>query len=146
VIVGGRTTPYAEHLAREWKRWVVHLSQHTIDEMPAIVAAAHVVVVPQRDTATARAQCPMKLTDGMAMAKPVLSTRVGDIPAVLGDTGWLVAPSRPDALRDALAAILGDAGAAAAQGARARERCVERYGLRAAAHVLEPLLHGVRRS
>ncbi len=146
VIAGGRATPYADRLAREWKRWVVPLPQHSLEEMPAIVAAAHVVVVPQRDTATARAQCPMKLSDGMAMAKPILATRVGEIPAVLGDTGWLVAPSRPDQLRAALEIILGDPAAAASRGVRARERCIEHYGLRACARVLEPLLRAVRPS
>jgi glycosyltransferase involved in cell wall biosynthesis len=73
----------------------------------------------------------------------VLSTRVGDIPAVLGDTGWLAAPSRPDELARALEAILGDGAAASARGIRARARCVEHYGLRAAARILDPLLHGV---
>ena len=38
----------------------------------------------------ARAQFPLKLTDGMAMAKPVLSTRVGDILEILSDTGYIV--------------------------------------------------------
>ena len=43
--------------------------------MPEIVSAADVIVVPQRNTPAAQAQFPLKLTDGMAMAKPILATQ-----------------------------------------------------------------------
>jgi glycosyltransferase involved in cell wall biosynthesis len=49
-----------------------------------VVAAAHVVVVPQRDGPVSRAQFPMKLADAMALAKPILCTAVGDVPEVVG--------------------------------------------------------------
>lgn len=65
-----------------------------------IVAAAHIVVVPQRDTPPTRARFPLKLTDGMAMAKPVLATRVGDVPEILGGTGYLVELSCPNQIAE----------------------------------------------
>lgn len=146
VIVGGRRTPYLEHLLLGWPRWIVRLPRFPLEEMPSVVAAAHAVVTPQRDTPTARAQFPMKLTDGMAMAKPILATRVGDIPEILGDAGYLAAPSNPAELAERLRALFADPGEAAARGRRARQRCVKHYSLAAVSRCLEPVLESWIRS
>ncbi|HEY9648719.1 MAG TPA: glycosyltransferase family 4 protein, partial [Chroococcidiopsis sp.] len=97
VIVGGRKPDdYDDRLIQQWGRWIVRLPTFPSEKMPEVVAAAHVVVVPQRRSPTAEAQFPLKLTDGMAMAKPILSTYVGDIPEILGEAGYLVEPNAPD--------------------------------------------------
>jgi glycosyltransferase involved in cell wall biosynthesis len=89
VIVGGNPYDnYDDQLIERWGRWIIKLPQVSVEQMPEIVAASHVVVVPQRDTPVAKAQFPIKLTDGMAMAKPILATRVGDIPEILSETGY----------------------------------------------------------
>jgi glycosyltransferase involved in cell wall biosynthesis len=137
VIVGG--SPYDDYdrqLIQRWGRWIVKLPGCPTQMMPEIIAAAHVVVVPQRDTLTTVAQFPLKLTDGMAMAKPVLSTRVGDIPEILGDTGYLVEPSSPQQLAQKIQWIFNNLDAANAQGTRARERCVKHYSIDKMAAIL----------
>jgi glycosyltransferase involved in cell wall biosynthesis len=142
VLVGGRETGQAEAeaLAQKWPRWVVRLPRFGSVEMPSVVALADVVVVPQRDTAVARAQFPIKLTDAMAMAKPVVTTRVGDIPDVIGDAGWVVAPGDPAALAAALKEALDDPDEATRRGQRARERCVSGFSVDSAATRLRALL------
>ena len=142
-IVGGREVGLAaaEALAVRWPQWVVRLPRFGSDEMPAVVAAADIVVVPQRDTVVARAQFPIKLTDAMAMAKPVVTTRVGDIPEVIGDAGWVVEPGDRRALAEALAQALDHPAEALRRGQRARERCVAHFSLDAAAARLTSLLH-----
>jgi len=142
-IVGGREVGLAEAeaLAARWPRWVLRLPRFGADEMPAVVAAADVVVVPQRDTAVARAQFPIKLTDAMAMAKPVVTTRVGDIPEVIGDAGWLAAPGDRRALTEALLEALDNPDEAMRRGQRARARCVAHFSVESAAARLRPLLH-----
>ncbi|WP_199245192.1 glycosyltransferase family 4 protein [[Phormidium] sp. ETS-05] len=133
-IVGGSPyDDYDDRLMQQWGQWIIQLPKCPVEEMPQVVAAAHVVVVPQRDTLTAQAQFPLKLTDGMAMAKPVLSTRVGDIPEILGDTGYLVAPSSPAQIAAQISLIFADLEAAAQKGNRARARCVKYYSLEAMA-------------
>lgn len=130
VIVGGRKPDsYEDDLFERWGRWLIKLPRFTIDEMAEVVSAAHVVVVPQRDMATARAQFPLKLTDGMAMAKPILATTVGDIPDVLGGTGYLAAPSAPEQIAAQLMAIFRDVEAADQRGLLARSRCIEHYSM-----------------
>ncbi len=130
VIVGGREPDsYEADLFARWDRWLIKLPRFSIDQMAEVVSAAHVVVVPQRDRATAKAQFPLKLTDGMAMAKPILSTRVGDIPEILGDTGYLVEAESPDQIATQLRLIFQDLSAANSRGLRARERCIEHYSV-----------------
>jgi glycosyltransferase involved in cell wall biosynthesis len=108
--------------------------------MPEIVAAAHIVVVPQRDTLTARAQFPLKLTDGMAMAKPVLSTRVGDIPEILDETGYLVDPSSPEQIAQQIQCIFQDLESANERGSKARARCIEKYSIETMASTLKSVI------
>ncbi len=141
VIVGGRKPDsYEDKLLERWGRWLIKLPRFPMAAMAEVVSAAHVVVVPQRDYETARAQFPLKLTDGMAMAKPILSTTVGDIPEILTDCAYLVDPESPDQIALQLLAIFADWESATQMGLKARKRCVEHYSLRAMARRLETLL------
>ncbi|MEP0915939.1 glycosyltransferase family 4 protein [Leptolyngbya sp. DQ-M1] len=144
VIVGG--SPYDDYdrqLIDRWGQWVVKLPPAPFWQMPEIVAAAHVVVVPQRDTVTAQAQFPIKLTEGMSMAKPILATRVGDIPEILGNLGYLVEPESPDQLAGAIAEIFQDWQEAEKRGQALRSRCVAQYSVDAMAPILADVLQSV---
>ena len=145
VIVGGSPyDDYDEKLREKWGKWIIKLPRCPVAEMPAILAVAHVVVVPQRDTLTAKAQFPLKLTDGMAMAKPVLSTKVGDIPEILGDYGYLVEPNAPDEIAATIPKIFANFSEAEAKGKKAREKCVELYSVKTMAKTLETVLGKLR--
>ncbi|MEO3705686.1 glycosyltransferase family 4 protein [Trichormus azollae] len=138
VIVGG--SPYDDYdaqLSAKWGRWIIKLPKYPPTEMPKIVAAAHIVVVPQRNTPAALAQFPLKLTDGMAMAKPILATRVGDIPEILGATGYLVDPESPEQIAEEIKLIFQNLDAANQRALKARERCVERYSISSMSNILE---------
>jgi glycosyltransferase involved in cell wall biosynthesis len=137
VIVGGRKPDdYEDKLIQRWGRWIIKLPRFSSEQMPEVVAAAHAVIVPQRNVVTAQAQFPLKLADGMAMGKPIIATRVGDIPEILGDAGFLVDAETPDQIQVALSHILEDPVAANLRGSRARERCVKHYSLYALAATL----------
>ncbi|WP_413160667.1 glycosyltransferase [Capilliphycus salinus ALCB114379] len=144
VIVGG--SPYDDYdneLTNKWGRWIIKIPKTPASEMPRIVAAAHIIVIPQRDSPAAMAQFPLKLTDGMAMAKPVLSTYVGDIPEILGDTGYLVEPNSPQQLADSIRQIFEHWEEADAKAIKAREKCVEKYSLEAMAVILSKVIAGL---
>ncbi len=141
VIVGG--SPYDDYdrqLQEQWGNWIIKLPKFSADLMADVVAAAHIVVVPQRDTLETRAQFPLKLTDGMAMAKPVLSTKVGDIPHILGDTGYLAEPGSSEEIAEQIQLIFKDLDAANERGQRARKRCIEKYSLEAMASSLKSVI------
>ena len=141
VIVGGSPYDrYDQELQKTWgESYLIQLPKQPPEKMPYVVSAAHVVVVPQRDTAATRAQFPLKLTDGMAMAKPILTTRVGDIPHIIGDAGYIVEPESPRSLAAALESIFDDYGAAEALGHQARKRCLEHFSLVAIASHLQSI-------
>jgi len=141
VIVGGRKPDgYEDDLFERWGQWLIKLPRFPMSEMAEVVSAAHAVVVPQRDYETARAQFPLKLTDGMAMAKPIVSTTVGDIPEILADCAYLAAPESPSQLAEQITLIFQDWAAATQAGIRARSRCIERYSLAAMSNRLQQVL------
>ncbi len=144
VIVGGSPyDDYDEQLQERWGQWIIQLPRCPVEKMPEIIAAAHVVVVPQRDTLTAMAQFPLKLTDGMAMAKPTISTRVGDIPEILGETGFLVEPNNPQQLAQTIEEIFNNWELAHSRGEQARARCVNNYSVATMAQTLSQVLANI---
>lgn len=131
VLVGGREIgdQYLDNLLAKWGKWIIKLPPQPLDEMAEVIAAAHIIVVPQREEKTALAQFPIKLTDGMAMAKPIISTKVGDIPQILQDTGWLVEPEAPQQIAEAINQIFNNYPQALEKANLARQRCIENYSL-----------------
>ena len=148
VIVGGREVGdhQADEIAKRYPQRVVRLGHFGANDMPRVIAAAHVVVAAQHDTPSARAQFPMKLTDAMAMAKPIVTTRVGDIPEMLDGAAWLVRPNSPHEIAEALAAVFADPAEAARRGDEARRRCVERASLASIGTILREVLARAARS
>ncbi len=145
VIVGG--SPYDNFdasLVERWGRWIIKLPVTPYAAMPELISAAHIVVVPQRDLPAAQAQFPLKLTDGMAMAKPILATKVGDVPGILGDTGYLVDPSSPSQLAAQIQAIFADYDQALDRGQQARQRCVQHYSIEAMGLALDRIIQQVK--
>jgi glycosyltransferase involved in cell wall biosynthesis len=76
----------------------------------------------------------------MAMAKPVLATKVGDIPEILSGTGYLVAPSSPAEIAQQIKIIFQDLPAANERGLKARDRCIEKYSIEAMAAELSKVV------
>ncbi|MFP4006954.1 MAG: glycosyltransferase family 4 protein [Spirulinaceae cyanobacterium] len=138
ILVGGREIGdgYVESLLQRWPQWIIKLPAIPLDKMPEVVSAAHVVVVPQRENVTAGAQFPIKLTDGMAMAKPIISTAVGDIPNVLGDAGIIVKPDSPGEIAAKIRWIFEHWEAAESLGRMARKHCVKNYSTARMATIL----------
>ncbi|HEV8441285.1 MAG TPA: glycosyltransferase [Methylomirabilota bacterium] len=112
-------------------------------EVPRYLAAADIVVVPQRDTSDTRGQTPAKLFDAMALARPIVSTRVSMIPEILDGCGCLVTPGDVGALAGAIGYLLDHPEEAAALGQKARARCVADYSFTAARRRLFPLVERV---
>lgn len=99
----------------------------SFNRMPAWLAAADVVAIPQRATSFAQAQVPAKLFDAMAMGRPIVSTRVSDIPTILDGCGVIVAPGDVRELAGAIEALLKDPDKARAIGNAARKKCIGEY-------------------
>ena len=119
---------------------IVVLPKMPFDELPKHLSAADILVVPQRDTTDTQGQIPAKLFDAMAMAIPVVATHVCDIPEVLGGTGYLVDPGKPEELARTLKHVLDHPEEAKEKGLQARQRCVELYDLKVMETKLQHLI------
>ena len=114
-------------------------------EVPRYLEAADVVAVPQREGPDTRGQVPAKLFDAMALARPIVATRVSMIPEILdgGGCGVLVPPGDAAALGAAIERVASDPEKARELGARARARCIARYSYASARRDLFPLVQGL---
>jgi glycosyltransferase involved in cell wall biosynthesis len=135
-VVGADSHSYTAELRRRHPE-IRYAGPYAFEDTALLLEAADVVVVPQRDTPEARMQLPAKLLDGMALEKPVVSTALSDIPAILADgRGWVVPPGDATALADVIRAVLADPQEARRAGERAREWVVAN----ASYHSLRPQL------
>jgi glycosyltransferase involved in cell wall biosynthesis len=88
-------------------------------DIPDILAAANMVVIASRHTEAS----PIVLREAFACGRPIVATRVGDVPEIIvhGQNGLIVQPNDSNALATAILLFLSDANLAA--------RCAEN-GLR----------------
>lgn len=94
-------------------------------DVPVCLAAMDVFVLPSRTEGF-----PNVLAEAMAMARPCVSTDVGDAARVLGNCGAIVRPEDADAISDAVLGLLESSPEKREQlGARARERVIREYSM-----------------
>ncbi len=128
VIVGAdRSDLYTGRLASLGGEKVHMLGMQPFTDTPRFLAAADLVVLPQRDTPFCRAQVPAKVFDAMAMARPIVATDVGDLPHILDGCGVIVPAGDVPALSEAIRQLALDVSLAEQLGRRARQRCKKRY-------------------
>ncbi len=93
-------------------------------DVPALYRRATVAVVP-----SLYENCPYVCLEAMAAGRPLVASRVGGIPEIVedGEGGLLVPPRNPDALADAVCALLADRKARSRMGEKARESMLARF-------------------
>ena len=97
----------------------------TVPDMRPEIARAAVCVVPLRIGSGTR----LKILEAAAMAKPIVSTRVGAEGLDFVDGREIVLADEPEAFAGAVADLLGDASRRLELGQAARRRVVESYSL-----------------
>ena len=121
------------------KPYLKILGRQPFDEIPKFLAMADIVTIFQADTKASQGQLPAKVFDAMAMAKPIIASRVSDLPSVLKGCGELVAPGDINELTQKITYLLDNPKYAKELGRKARERCIREYSYDAIA----PKLHRV---
>lgn len=107
------------------------------DELPALLRAARVLVLPRPDAEFSRAGLPTKLGEYLATGRPVVVSAVGDIPSYLQDgvDAYLYEPGDPSAFAARLGHVLDHPAEATLVGRRGRMTAGERF---------DPATHGAR--
>jgi glycosyltransferase involved in cell wall biosynthesis len=115
----GELSAQARALAQAAGGRVSVMENVPLEELPAVYAAADLVVVP---TAGDRACSSLAAAEALATGRPVVASAVGGIPEVVrdGDTGLLVRPGDPAALAAAVCRLADDASCRRGLGARGR--------------------------
>lgn len=138
VIVGAGGNPaYIEELRRNPK--VIYLGAQPYELVPRFLSMADLVVLPQRLGPYSAGQLPNKLFEALAMGKPVISTRVSDIPQILEGCGLVVAPNDVDGLVGAIDMLAADAGLRDRLGTAARATALREYTWERMATIMEPI-------
>ena len=89
--------------------------------LPELLRSFDVFVVPSRWADP----CPLTAGEGMATGLPVVASRVGGLPDVVGDAGILVPPDDPEALAGALATLADDPAERARRAAASRQHALD---------------------
>lgn len=116
------------------------------EDVANFMATADIVVLP-----SVREGTPYVLLEALALARPVVATRVGGIPHVVHDrqTGLLVPPRDPAALARAITWMLDHPAEAAVMGARGRDLVEQEFSAetmaRRTAEIYREVLSKVRR-
>lgn len=136
--------PYVQQLKNLADSSVLFIEPQPFAYLPMFLAAADIMVVPQQVDTFSQGQVPAKIFDAMAMAKPIVTTTVSDLPDIMAENcGLLVEPGNVNALTAALDYLLNYPTEAELMGQRARKRAVEYYSWQAMEALLENVLHTV---
>lgn len=137
VLIGGRGMIGKE--GGEEKNLLV-MDMQPFDKVPELMSMADVVVIPQRKNFAAEGQVPAKVFDAMAMAKPIVSTSVSDLPGILEGCGRIVTPGDPSALAAAIGALLDNETKRAELAKRAREKFLGNFSYLAMGTVMKEMV------
>jgi glycosyltransferase involved in cell wall biosynthesis len=108
-----------------------------VQELIREYAACHLFCLACRQEALG-----LPFLEAMATGRPVIGTRVGAVPEVVGEAGWLVPPDDPKALADALLRLLASLALRKQKAAQAVARASE-FAAQAAAARFGELLAGL---
>ncbi len=122
------------------------IGSHPYSVMPEIHRLADLFVLPSIPTRIWQEQFGYVLVESMATGTPVVSTRSGSIPEVLGDTGVLVEPNDFLGLAKVMEELLSSSPTRSRLGTLARKRAESTFDLRSVAQSLSALYHKVLRS
>lgn len=102
-----------------------------MERIPELTAAADIYAIPTKDTEYARAEIPGKIFEPMMMSKPVIASRISDIPKILdnGRCGLLPRPDDVDALAQSIGYLADNPKEAKCLGENAKARYFANYSM-----------------
>lgn len=95
-----------EHITDDGLESSIKIEEKSYQEMPDVYREADIFCLPSKRTKTWEEQYGMVLVEAMASSLPIITTRSGAIPEVVGEAGILVGESRSEELHTALCRMI----------------------------------------
>jgi len=119
------------------RRYFIMLEQQNYLEMPKIYNLCDIFVLPSILTPKCAEQFGIVLLESMACGKPIIATRVGGIPEVVGDIALLAEPNDHISLANRWEELLTNVSLQKKLGAAGRKRAVEYFDVNIVAQQLK---------
>lgn len=136
----GRVTDFGKELFARTSVRIRLIEDQPSSRVREFLAASDLVVVPQRTEDVSQGQLPARLVEAMAMAKPIITTRLADIPRLLEDGGIYVDERDPAQLAVAIEWMRTHRDEAAAMASKARRCFIEKLSVEAMGNRMIPEL------
>ncbi|AFZ53469.1 glycosyltransferase [Cyanobacterium aponinum] len=142
ILVGGNpeNKDYYQQLQEKWGKWIITIQPQSFDQIQNAIALSHIMMITPHNLPANIAKCPLELIEAMAMAKPIIATKVGEIPHILSDTGYLINPQSPAEIAQQISLLFSDYEEAKQRGKLARQRCENYYSINNLTHTLAQVL------
>ena len=132
ILVGTNLNdPYTKSLWEQKKSYLKFIGQQPFEKIPEFLSAADLVVLPQKETYSARGQVPAKVFDAMMMGKPIIANNVSDLQNILNGCGIIVESGDIHSLATKIKYIFDNPDIAERMGNTAREKCIREYSYKA---------------
>jgi len=137
-LVGCREDhPIVSGLRHTYGRLIQAYAPVPFGDLPQWLAAADIVALPQTKDLRALYQVPAKLSDAMAMGRPIVFSDLSCLRSIIGPAGIPIPPGAPRDLARAIQTILDDPERTRTMGKAARQRALDLLSYDAAAPVLD---------
>ncbi len=127
VIVGAQDDNYTRKIKKMGMGKVETFGIQPFSKIPEFLSMADLVALPQKNSYSAIGQVPAKVFDAMAMAKPIISTNISDLPNILEGCGRINEPGDINGLAESIKYIIENENEARILGDNARKKCIEEY-------------------
>jgi glycosyltransferase involved in cell wall biosynthesis len=113
------------------------------ETVPRLYNASNAFILPSIPVPFWQEQFGMVLVEAMASGLPVISTRSGSIPEVVGDAGILVEPNDPLSIAEGVRRLASDEKYCRALGSAARERTAEIFNIEIVSRSIESIYNEI---
>jgi glycosyltransferase involved in cell wall biosynthesis len=143
VIGGGRYLEEIKKIARDaGLNNLAFLGFRPIREVYRIISSSEIVISPLLNTVALEVACPIKLIEYLALGKPMVVEKVGELPVIFEKSGAaLVVSSAPGALAEGINLLLTDGKMRKKMGKRAK-RLSRSYSWRVQGERLVSVIRG----
>ena len=146
MIVGMDSSDYCKKLKRKvensvFRKNIILYPVQPFNMLPKFISISDLIVIPQTNRPESQGQTPAKLFDAMAMGKPIIASRISDMPEILEDCGWITDPENPDLLAKIIKHVMGNPAEAIQIARNARVKYEKSYSWDLLRDRLSPVFH-----